>query len=125
MSELYDIATGSQLNRIYNLMLDPAVSEVEVNTPTGVFIKKRGKRIHIEDSFWTSENDYLNSIKPDVLPLLSGVNTDDYSPSGSLFEGRLMYSSGGSDVQALCHIMLPPVCDYHLLTLLKLPKYLN
>lgn len=125
MSELYDIAPGSQWNRIYNLMLDPAVSEVEVNTPTGVFIKKSGKRIHVEDIFWTSEKDYLDSIKPDVLPLLTGVDTEDYSPAGSIFEGRLMFSRGGIDVQARCHIMLPPVCDYPQVTLAKRSKSLN
>lgn len=125
MDNNHNIAPGSQWNKIFNLMLDHAISEVEVNAPDGVFIKKKGKRIHVEDIFWTSEKDYADSINPNVLPLLSGVDPEDYDPTGYIFEGRLMYARDGVQVQARCHIMLPPVCDYPQVTLAKRSKTLN
>ena len=119
------IVDNKQWNKIFNLMLDHSVSEVEVNAPDGVFIKQNGKRIHREDIFFFSEEDYANSIPEAVVPLVSGVNGDDYDSHGSIFEGRLMFERQGVQVQARCHIMLPPVCDYPQITLAKRSKTLN
>lgn len=122
--EQHNLASTPQWNKIFNRLLDHAVSEVEVNAPDGIFIKERGKRVHLQEIFFNTEQEYAESIKKDVIPLLSGVDPEDYDPNGSIFEGRLMYSAGGVDVQARCHIMLPPVCDYPQITMAKRSKTL-
>lgn len=122
------ISSNPQWNQIFEKMLDHSVSEVEVNGPDLVFIKQRGKRIHLDDIFWDSEEDYARSVEEAVVPVTQSMNM--YEPDNSIFEGRMMFSGANSDgekvdVQARCHVMLPPVCDYPQITLAKRSKTLT
>lgn len=110
-------------NKIFNILLDHSVSEVEVNAPDGVFIKQKGKRIHLEDIVFESEKEYLESIEDSVVPLVDSMG--DFDPNGYIFEGRLMYEAQAIQVQARCHIMLPPVCDTPQITMAKRSKTLT
>ena len=117
------IVANEQWNKIFNILLDHAVSEVEVNGPDKVFIKKKGKRIHLEDIFFDSEKDYMDSISESIIPLVDSMG--EFDPNGYIHEGRMMYESQGIEVQARCHIMLPPVCDTPQITMAKRSKTLT
>ena len=104
-------------NAIFNLLLDPAVSEIEANGPNNFFMKRAGQRIKIENISLPSEEAYINGIEKGLVPFVRSMNAFDRH--GYLFEGRLNFSSNGTDVSGRCHIVLPPTCDYAQVTIAK------
>lgn len=104
-------------NAIFNLLLDPAVSEIEANGPDNFFMKRAGQRIKIENISLPSEEAYINGIEKGLVPFVRSMNAFDRH--GYLFEGRLNFSSNGTDVSGRCHIVLPPTCDYAQVTIAK------
>lgn len=119
--------SSPQWKKIYDKMLDHSVSEVQVNGIDQVFIKQRGKRIHLSEIYWDTEEEYAESIPSSVVPLVQSMNY--YDPNGSIYEGKMTFSGRFNDkpvdVQARCHVMLPPVCDVPQVTLAKRSKTLT
>lgn len=114
---LYKITDTPEWNIILNLLLDPTVSEVQANNPEGFFIKKSGKRIHLEDLKLDSEERYFHGIEKGLVPFVKSMNV--WNPNSFVFEGRLNYEANGIAVAGRCHIVLPPAADYPQVTIAK------
>ena len=110
------ISQAPEWDHIFTLLLDPAVSEVQSNGPNLFFIKKNGVRIRVEVPFQEAEG-YISGIERGLAPFVESANA--FRRDGSLFEGRMKFSSGGTEIQGRCHITLPPVAEYAQVTIAK------
>lgn len=104
-------------DRMFELLSDPSVSEVESNAPDKFFIKKSGKRIYVPEVRAINEKAYMESIRDGLAPFVKSSNVFD--PNGYLFEGRMTYTINGIEVVGRCHIVLPPACDFPQVTIAK------
>lgn len=114
---LFKITSTPEWNIIFNLLLDPAVSEVQANNPNGFFIKKSGKRIHIDGIKLNDEERYFHGIEKGLVPFVRSMN--NWNRNAFVYEGRLSYESNGIVVAGRCHIVLPPAADYPQVTIAK------
>lgn len=114
---MLQISEAPEWNIIFNLLLDPAVSEVESNGPKEFFIKRSGQRMKVDSIALRDDTEYMNGIERGLAPFVKSMNV--FNPNGYLFEGRLNFSAGGTDVAGRCHIVLPPACDYPQVTIAK------
>lgn len=110
------ISIVPEWSKILTVLSDPEVSEVEVNEPDRVFIKKNGQRIRLNISF-RDETYYMDSIEQGLVPLVTSLSA--FSPTGFLFEGRLNYRVGDVEVAGRCHVVLPPSSDFPQITIAK------
>lgn len=111
------ISNMPEWDACFKLMLDPEVSEIESNGPDEFFMKKSGKRIKITDIALPSEERYMRGVQEGLVPHVKSLSA--FNPTGHLFEGRLMYSSGDIEVKGRCHIVLPPAAEYPQVTIAK------
>lgn len=100
----------------FNLLLEDAVSELTINGPDKFFMKRNGKRSHIDNIVLTEEQ-----YKDGIAHVLSKFvkSTDDYKADSYLFEGRLEFEKNGKQVRGRCHVVLPPASDYPQITIAK------
>lgn len=110
------ISIVPEWSKILTVLSDPEVSEVEVNEPDRVFIKKNGQRVRLNISF-RDETYYMDSIEQGLVPLVTSLSA--FSPTGFLFEGRLNYRVGDVEVAGRCHVVLPPSSDFPQITIAK------
>ena len=95
------------------LIDNDAISELETNGTSSVFVRQKGIRIEIPDIF-TSEKEYIEETRK-----LANLVSPDEEPEGGrkfLAEGKLDLGNAGT---ARCHIVLPPASDYPLVTIAK------
>lgn len=95
------------------LIDNDAISELETNGTSSVFVRQKGIRIEIPNIF-TSEKEYIEETRK-----LANLVSPDEEPEGGrkfLAEGKLDLGPAGS---ARCHIVLPPASDYPLVTIAK------
>lgn len=102
--------------KIFTLLKDPTVSEVEANGPNEFFIKQSGERKPINIKFGTVE-EYYKGIENSLVPNMQSILKWDRN--GYLFEGPLIIKVGGTRIQARCHIVLPPATLYPQITIAK------
>lgn len=93
------------------LIRDTAISEIQANGTTSLFVRKNGKRIEIPNVF-ANEEEYTKSIQV----LIKMINADARDSARFLEEGRLRLPNNGI---ARVHIVLPPVSDYPQVTIAK------
>lgn len=117
MEQLYRISSDSVWNKIFNLMLDPKVSEIEANGPSSFFMKRAGKRTKIEGIQPLSEKDYYDGMERGLIPFVKSQN--EFARDVFLFEGRLEFEIADIAVKARCHIVLPPSSDFPQITIAK------
>jgi pilus assembly protein CpaF len=111
------ISTMPEWDTVFNLMLDPDVSEIEANGPSEFFMKKKGKRIKIDEISLPTEERYMRGVQEGLVPFVKSLSPFD--PEGFLFEGRLNYEGDGIPVSGRCHIVLPPSADTPQVTIAK------
>lgn len=102
---MYNISEWPEWNACLNILLDPEVSEIASNGPNSFFVVKNGKRIKLDIKV-SSEEKYAEGVEKGLVPKVK--TTRDFDINGYLFEGRLTYSAGGTEVIARCHIGLSP-----------------
>lgn len=102
---MFDISESPEWNKILNILADPSISEIASNGKDSFFIVKDGKRIKIDPKF-SSDDEYIEEIQRGLIPLVR--TTREFNMNSYLFEGRLSYMAGGTEVIARCHIGLPP-----------------
>jgi len=102
---MYNISEWPEWNACLNILLDPEVSEIASNGPNSFFVVKNGKRIKLDIKV-ASEEKYAEGVEKGLVPKVK--TTRDFDINGYLFEGRLTYSAGGTEVIARCHIGLSP-----------------
>lgn len=115
--KLYNISEDRFWNFCLNLLLDDSISEVESNGPDQVFIKKSGRRIHLTQVVYPSDEAYAESIPLGLVPLIT--SHVEYDGHAYIFEGPIRYSAGGRDIRGRCHIVLPPAADHPQVTIAK------
>lgn len=114
---LIPISKDSAWNLCFNLLLDPTVSEIQSNGPDAFFIKKSGKRIHLENIKLVTDERYLKSIEEGLVPFMKSLYPFD--PTGYLFEGPLEIKVGDQKIRGRSHVVLPPASDYAQVTIAK------
>lgn len=102
---MFDISESPEWNKILNILADPSISEIASNGKDSFFIVKDGDRIKIDPKF-SSDDEYIEEIQRGLIPLVR--TTREFNMNSYLFEGRLSYMAGGTEVIARCHIGLPP-----------------
>lgn len=117
MEQNYQITRSPEWNVIFNLLLDPKVSEIAANGPDQFFMKRAGKRIAISNIPRMTEETYFNGIQHGLVPFVKSQNV--FSRESFIFEGRLEYEVGEVEVRGRCHIVLPPASDYPQVTIAK------
>lgn len=117
MEQNYQISRVPEWNAILNLLLDPKVSEIATNGPNQFFMKRAGQRIKVQNLPQMSEESYFKGIELGLVPFVKSQNIFD--KNSFIFEGRLEYEVGETEVRGRCHIVLPPASDYPQVTIAK------
>lgn len=99
------------------LLLDPNISEIETNGPNDFFIKKSGKRLHLDGVKLNDDKRYLDGIEFGLVPFVKQISPFDRN--SFLFEGPIDYTLEGQRIRGRCHIVLPPACDTAQVTIAK------
>ena len=100
----------------FELLLDPAVSEVECNGPGEFFIKRSGQREKLPISLSDDET-YLRGIELSLVPLVHNFST--WERNSYIFEGPLEFMHQGQRIKGRTHIVLPPASDTAQITIAK------
>lgn len=117
MYEKYDITDNPEWNKVLNMLLDDAISEVEVNGPDLWFYKEKGIRKRIEGLSLGTEERYLQGIKNGLVPHVS--SPFPFKENSYIFEGPLRYRTEDHFIRGRCHIVLPPAADSPQITIAK------
>lgn len=107
----YNITDDKHWNEMLNILLDPSVSEITTNGPDSFFIKKNGRRIHI-DSIKMTPDEYFDGIEYGLVNPKIMRSYGVFDKEVSLYEGILDFTKEGKRVRARCHIVLPPASTY-------------
>lgn len=115
------ISDDPKWNYCLNLLLDDSISEVEANGPNEFFIKKSGRRIHLTNVKFDSNEEYIDSIETGLVPHM--VSHVPFEKDGYIFEGPIRYSAEwqGEEkrIRGRCHIVLSPASDSPQVTIAK------
>jgi pilus assembly protein CpaF len=115
------ISDDPKWNYCLNLLLDDSISEVEANGPNEFFIKKGGRRIHLSNVNFDSVEEYAESIKEGLVPLM--VSHVPFEKDGYIFEGPIRYVAEWQNeekkIRGRCHIVLSPAADSPQVTIAK------
>jgi len=117
MAETFHISEDPAWNLCLNLLLDDSISEVESNGFNQFFVKRSGRRVHLNTLNLGSPENYLRSIEQGLIP-----HIDSHIPfesNGYIFEGPIRYSANGKDIRGRCHIVLSPAADTPQVTIAK------
>lgn len=114
---LHQISPVPQWNMCLNLLLDPTISEIESNGPEEFFIKRSGKRIHLQDIKFSDIESYTEGIRKGLVPYVRSIH--DFDENSYLFEAPLEYSVEGQAIKGRCHIVLSPAADSPQVTIAK------
>lgn len=117
MYEKYDITDNPEWNKVLNMLLDDAISEIEVNGPDLWFYKEKGIRKQIEGLSVGTEERYLQGIKNGLVPHVH--STFPFKENSYIFEGPLRYRTEDHFIRGRCHIVLPPAADSPQITIAK------
>mgnify|MGYP003494688932 CR=1 FL=1 len=74
---LHQISPVPQWNMCLNLLLDPTISEIESNGPEEFFIKRSGKRIHLQDIKFSDIESYTEGIRKGLVPYVRSIHDFD------------------------------------------------
>lgn len=118
---LANISQHPAWNYCLNLLLDDSISEVESNGPNEFFIKRNGKRIHLSNITFDSDEEYAASIESGLVPHM--ISHVPFEADGYIFEGPIrysaMYQGEERNIRGRCHIVLPPAADTPQITIAK------
>ena len=103
--------------KCFELLLDPAVSEIEANGPDLFFMKKAGKRLPIEGISLRNDDEYYEGIEKSLVPWVKKFH--DFDRNDYLFEGPLEFNVQGTRVKGRTHIVLPPATNTPQITIAK------
>ncbi len=119
MSEmnLNKISADESWNFCLNLLLDDSISEIESNGPDKIFAKRSGRRVHLTNIGFDSEEAYSKGIHIGLVPHIRSHL--EYRPDEYIFEGPLRYKVGDKEIVARCHIVLPPAAEVPQVTIAK------
>lgn len=109
--------------QIFTLLSDPAVSEMESNGKDLFFIKKKGKRYHLREISFPTEEAYVQGIEESLIPFVRHFREKDEGDvpwnNDYLFEGPLEIRFNDVRIKGRTHITLPPVADTPQITIAK------
>lgn len=114
---MHQLSNAPEWNLCLNLLLDPAVSEIQSNGPGQFFIKRNGQRQHIEKIRHDSNESYLQGIENGLIPFIH--STIPYTPNSYLYEGPIHFAVNGQSIRGRCHIVLPPAAFHPQVTIAK------
>jgi len=114
---MYTITQVPEWNMCLNVLLDPTVSELQINGPDEIFFKKDGQRIKFPNASFASESRYIESLDEGLIPFIR--STIPFEKNSYLYEGPLYYKAGDLEVKGRCHIVLPPASDSPQITIAK------
>lgn len=114
---LNKISADESWNFCLNLLLDDSISEIESNGPDKIFAKRSGRRVHLTNIGFDSEEAYSKGIHIGLVPHIRSHL--EYRPDEYIFEGPLRYKVGDKEIVARCHIVLPPAAEVPQVTIAK------
>lgn len=106
-----------QWSTCFKALMDPEVTELEVNSKDSFFVKRKGSREKLSDVFFEKNDDYVESIKSSLIPIVH--SSMQYDPENFLYEGQLILKSQNGNIMARCHIVLPPASNSPQITIAK------
>lgn len=117
MADTFHISDDPVWNMCLNILLDDSISEVEANGPELFFMKRNGRRMHLTNLKYDSDEAYVKGIELGLVPHI--VSHIPYDPNGYIFEGPIRYVANGKEIRGRCHIVLPPAADTPQITIAK------
>lgn len=105
-----------QWARLFKILADDSVSELEANGIDEFFIKQKGKRKKVNVSY-PDVASYVEGIETSLVPNVDVIF--DWNPDAFLFEGDTNINVDGIIVQARVHIVLPPSAKVPQITIAK------
>lgn len=111
------LSSSPEWNEILNLLFEDEVSEFQSNGPNTFFIKRKGKRIHLEHINFPDEISYEDSVIEYLVPHVKSIFP--YKKNTYLFEGPLRMDNGEKKITGRCHIVMPPAADSPQITIAK------
>lgn len=102
--------------KIFRLLKDDSISEMQANGPNSFFIKRNGKREQVDINYGNAEN-YFRGIEASLVPKIRAIMPWDRN--GYLFEGPIEVNIDGVFIKVRCHIVLPPATVYPQITIAK------
>lgn len=119
MSKPLSVLKSAEWHKLFRIMENPDVSEMEVNSKDSIWIKHKGKRVRIFDVAWETDADYLESVQKSLAETGFIKSDMKFDPKGALFEGPVVYQGSTREVRGRAHIVLPPASPTPLLTFAK------
>lgn len=120
MVKQLSVLKSAEWHKLFSIMENPDVSELQVNSKDSIWIKHKGKRARITDVAWETDQDYIESVQKSLAE--TGFIRSDmpFNPKGALFEGPVVYEGkNGKEIRGRAHIVLPPASPTPLLTFAK------
>ncbi len=113
----WGISPSDEWDRCLSIMADPSVSEITANGPDAYFLRRRGRLERVPGVASANEKNYVAGVRDGLAPLVDSLSPWD--DQGSLFEGRLIYTYNGQEIQARCHVAMMPASDLPQVTIAK------